>query len=59
MWVNDYQLQLYVAGKTFWNYIANTEYGNLKRGKNIYVIVTRNAKNEILDRVEYTVTYNP
>ncbi|OGJ56627.1 hypothetical protein A3D88_02505 [Candidatus Peribacteria bacterium RIFCSPHIGHO2_02_FULL_52_16] len=59
VWVNDYELQLYVDGKTFWNYIANTEYGNLKRGKNVYVIVTRNARNEILDKLEYTVTYNP
>ncbi|HLD71751.1 MAG TPA: FecR domain-containing protein [Candidatus Peribacteraceae bacterium] len=59
MWVNDYKLQLYTSGKTFWNYIANTEYQNLKRGKNVYVVVARNAKGEILDKIEYTVTYNP
>src|SRR3989344_1442798 len=49
MWVNDYKLQLYTPGKTFWNYIANTAYGNLKRGKNVYTIIARNSKGEILD----------
>ncbi len=59
MWINDYQLKLYKPGKTFWNYIAVPEYGNLKRGTNLYVIIARNAKGEILDRLDYTVTYEP
>lgn len=55
VWVNGYKLQLYKPGKTTWNYIAKVDYGNLKRGTNTYRIVVRNAKNEILDTVTYTV----
>ncbi len=57
MWVNGYKLQLYKAGKTTWNYIASVEYQTLKRGTNTYRIVARNAKDEIIDTMEYTVTY--
>lgn len=56
MWVNDYRLQLYLPGKTTWNYIADTKYKNLVPGKNVYTIVARNEKGEVLDRMEYTVT---
>lgn len=59
VWVNGYRLQLYKAGTTFWNYIAKTEFGTLKRGTNTYVITARNEKNEIVDTFTYTVTYNP
>jgi hypothetical protein len=57
VWINGYRLQLYTPGKTFWNYIASTAFQTLKKGTNLYTIVARNAKNEILDRMEYTVTY--
>jgi hypothetical protein len=57
MWVNGYKLQLYVAGKTTWNYIASTAFGNLKKGANTYTIIARDAKNQIVDKVIYTVTY--
>ncbi len=59
VWVNDYQLQLYAPGKTFWNYIASVALKTLKTGKNVYTIVTRNSDGKILDRLEYTVTYDP
>ena len=59
VWVNGYMLQLYKPGKTTWNYIASTELKTLKRGKNTYRIVARNEKNEVLDVLTYTVTYNP
>ena len=59
MWVNDYRLQLYLAGKTTWNYIASAEFLNLKPGKNVYVIVARNSEGKILDRMEYAVEYRP
>jgi hypothetical protein len=59
IWVNDYMLQLYRPGVTFWNYIASAEFGNLKRGKNVYTITARNAKWEILDTLEYTVEFKP
>jgi hypothetical protein len=57
--VNDYTLQLYKAGKTTWNYIADVSLNNLKPGKNTYSIVARNEKNEILDKLEYVVDYQP
>lgn len=57
--INGYTLSLYQSGKTTWNYIASTEYGTMKRGKNVYRIVARNAGGEILDILEYTMTFNP
>lgn len=57
VWVNGYRLQLYVHGKTFWNYIAATKYGTLKRGTNAYRINARNDKGEIIDSMTYTVEY--
>lgn len=57
VWVNGYRLQLYQAGKTTWNYIARESMGNLKKGENIYRIVTRNRQGYILDVLSYTVTY--
>ncbi|MEQ1849377.1 MAG: hypothetical protein ABL890_02185 [Candidatus Peribacteraceae bacterium] len=57
--INGYTLSLYTAGKTTWNYIANTEFGTLKRGRNTYRIVSRNASGEILDVLEYVMTYEP
>lgn len=57
--INGYTLSLYQAGKTTWNYIASTEMGTMKRGKNVYRIVARNANGEILDVVEYTINFKP
>ncbi len=59
MWVNDYRLQLYLPGKTTWNYIANAAFKNLVPGKNTYVIVARDKDNKIVDRMEYVVEYKP
>jgi len=59
VWVNGYRLQLFKSGGGYWNYIANTALGTLKRGANVYKITARNAKDEILDTFEYNVTYNP
>ncbi len=59
IWINDYRLQLYKPGVTFWNYVADVSYGNLKSGTNAYEIVARNAKGEVLDRLTYTVEYRP
>lgn len=59
MWVNDYQLQLYEAGNTYWNYIAREDYGNLSEGTNTYLIIARDAQGRILDRLQYTVTHVP
>ncbi len=57
--INGYTLSLYLSGKTTWNYIASTEFGTMKRGKNVYRVVARNAGGEILDVLEYTITFNP
>ncbi len=59
VWVNGYRLQLYEQGKTFWNYWALPKYDTLKRGRNVYRIVSRNAANQILDAMTYTVEYTP
>ncbi len=56
VWVNGYRLQLYKPGVTTWNYIAKTDFGNLKAGDNTYRIVARDAQNKILDTLTYTVT---
>src|SRR3989338_3497052 len=55
VWVNDYKLQLYTAGKTFFNYIASTGLNTLKRGSNTYEIIIRDTEGKILDRVTYTI----
>ncbi len=57
--VNDYTLQLYRPGKTVWNYIVDVALNNLRKGKNVYKIVTRNKAGEILDTLTYTVQYEP
>lgn len=57
--INGYTLSLYQAGKTTWNYIASTEMKTMKRGKNVYRIVARNADGEILDVLEYTINFKP
>jgi len=57
--VNGYTLSLYLPGKTTWNYIASTDLSTMKRGKNVYRIVARNQSGEILDILEYTITYKP
>ena len=59
IWVNEYRLQLYLPGKTTWNYIVSTELKTLKRGKNTYHIVARNSKDEIVDALDYVVEYEP
>ncbi len=56
VWVNNYQLKLFKAGKTFFNYIASTSLSTLKRGENPYEIITRDKDGKILDRLLYTIT---
>lgn len=57
VWVNGYKLRLYKPGATFWNYYARTQYGTLKKGKNVYIVNARNAKGEILDTLTYEIDY--
>ena len=57
--INGYTLSLYLPGKTTWNYIASVDLQTMKRGKNIYRIVARNKNGEILDLLEYIITFKP
>lgn len=59
IWVNDYRLQLYEAGKDFWNYIASVELGTMKPGRNVYRVVARDAQGQVLDTMEYVINYQP
>lgn len=59
MWVNGYRLQLYQPGRRTWNYLAKTDFGNLKRGRNVYAITARDKDNRILDKMEYVITLDP
>ena len=59
MWVNNYKLRLFEPEKGFWNYIASTKLGTMKRGENEYVITARDKDNMIIDRVTYTIVFNP
>lgn len=57
--VNGYTLSLYQPGSTSWKYIASVELTTMKRGRNVYRIVSRNQKGEILDVLEYVITFTP
>lgn len=57
--VNGYTLSLYEPYSPTWKYIASVTLTTMKRGRNVYRIVTRNKGGEILDILEYTITYMP
>ncbi|MFA6038953.1 MAG: hypothetical protein WCV62_03445 [Candidatus Peribacteraceae bacterium] len=57
VWVNDYQLKLYTAGKTFWNYIASPDLKTLKEGVNSFTVIARDGEGKILDKMEVKVEY--
>lgn len=59
LWVNDYRLQLYKPGKTTWNYIASPTLKNLKEGRNEFTVIARNEKGEVLDKLVFTIEYQP
>ena len=54
--MNDYRLQLFVPGKTYWNYIADIAKKNLVPGQNTYTMIARDKDGNILDKLVYTVT---
>ncbi len=59
VWVNDYRLQLFKKGATSWNYIASTELRTMKRGRNAYEVIARNSEGKVLDRLTYTIRFDP
>ncbi|MFH0820302.1 MAG: peptide ABC transporter substrate-binding protein [Candidatus Peregrinibacteria bacterium] len=56
--VNDYELQKFAPGDKGWSYVASEEFGNLKRGDNVFEVsaLDYQEKKTFLDRI--TVTYN-
>jgi hypothetical protein len=59
IWVNGYKLQLYQPGRRTWNYLAQTSFGNLRRGRNVYKVTARDAQYRVLDRMEYVIILDP
>ncbi len=59
IWVNDYKLRLYRSGADFWNYIADVELQTMEEGHNTYEIVARDSEGMVLDKLIYTIDYNP
>ena len=59
VWINGYKLQLYAAGKTFFNYIASTDLFTMKPGRNVYRIVARDKNDQILDSINFVVQFTP
>ncbi len=59
VWVNDFRLRLYQPGNDAWKYIASIPMGTMKRGENVYIVITRDEEGNILDRKEYTVIFKP
>jgi uncharacterized membrane protein len=57
VWVNGYRLRLYEPGQPIFKYIASYALGTMKRGKNVYEMVIRNRKGEVIDKKEYVVNY--
>jgi hypothetical protein len=54
IFINDFQLQKFVPNSTYWQYFANSEFGNLKSGINIYKIQFYSGEN-IVYEMNYTI----
>lgn len=57
--VNDYRLQLFKPGDTEWSYLANTEFNNMKVGKNVYEVVAINRGGYRSEPAVITVVLDP
>lgn len=57
VWVNNYRLQLYKPGATFWNYLASPQLKTLQTGSNVFRVVARDGDGKILDKIDVTVEY--
>lgn len=55
--VNDYVLQRFEPGDRVWTYIAATEYGTLKPGKNTYNVVAITREGKRSDIASITIEY--
>ncbi len=53
--INDFQLQKFVANSTYWQYFANSEFGNLKPWVNIYKIQFYGTGDSIVYETNFTI----
>ena len=56
VWVDDYELKKFVPGDPMWSYVASLEYGNLKKGKNVFQVyaVDYTDKKSLIDAITIT-----
>ncbi len=54
--VNDYELKKFVPGDAGWSYVASLEFGNLKKGENVYniYVVDFSEKKRLVDSITIT-----
>jgi hypothetical protein len=53
--INDFQLQKFIANSTYWQYFANSEFGNLKPWVNIYKIQFYWESDTIVYETNFTI----
>ncbi|MGE4444109.1 MAG: hypothetical protein AB7E37_03910 [Candidatus Altimarinota bacterium] len=53
--INDFQLQKFTANSTYWQYFANSEFGNLKPGVNIYKIQFYGEADTVVYETNFTI----
>ena len=56
VFINDYELKKYVPGDPGWSYVASFDFGNLKKGKNIFEVSTVNFDGEKKSLDSITIT---
>ncbi len=56
IFVNDYELKKYVPGDPGWSYVASFEFGNLKKGKNVFDVyaVDFDEEKTLIDTITIT-----
>lgn len=57
--VNNYTLKKFSPSKGTWSYVASTELGTLKRGKNVYNVFYINANGKKVSLDSISITYDP
>lgn len=53
--INDFQLQKFIAYSSYWQYFANSDFGNLKPGVNIYNIKFYGESDNLLYETNFTI----
>ncbi|MBW7954209.1 hypothetical protein H3C61_00115 [Candidatus Gracilibacteria bacterium] len=55
IFVNDFQLQKFVKNSSYWQYFANSDFGNLKPGVNIYKIQFYGEGDKVIYETNFTI----